>query len=114
MVRLFSGLPCPWWIGGGYAIELAVGRSFRPHGDIRRPVHELGMTSADGVPYLAPEVQLYYKAKAPRPKDEEDFTTTLPLLTDDRRDWLAGAIPLTYGVNGPHPWLTRLRRADNR
>ncbi|MFC8828450.1 nucleotidyltransferase domain-containing protein [Streptomyces sp. NPDC057137] len=192
VVRLFSGLPCPWWIGGGYAIELAVGHAFRPHGDIdvlllrrdqlaaqrvlagwewwaadppgtlrpwaagevlpvgvhdiwcrpgpgapwriqvmldeshgeewtsrrdprvRRPVRELGVTSAEGVPYLAPEVQLYYKAKAPRPKDEEDFATMLPLLTDDRRDWLAGAISLAYGANDPHPWLARLRQADSR
>ncbi|MEV8332824.1 nucleotidyltransferase domain-containing protein, partial [Streptomyces niveus] len=34
VVRLFSGLRCPWWIAGGHAIELAVGHAFRPHGDI--------------------------------------------------------------------------------
>ncbi|MEW1794420.1 MULTISPECIES: hypothetical protein [Streptomyces] len=27
-----------------------------------------------------------------------DFTAVLPLLTDERRDWLAGAISLTYGT----------------
>lgn len=33
-VALFSALRCPWWIAGGYAVELAVGRSFRAHADI--------------------------------------------------------------------------------
>lgn len=30
--RLFAGTP--WLLAGGYAVELAVGRAFRPHGDI--------------------------------------------------------------------------------
>ncbi|WP_405607205.1 amino acid transporter [Streptomyces sp. NBC_01511] len=187
VVRLFSGLRCPWWIAGGYAIEFAVGHAFRSHGDIdvlllrrdqlaaqralagwewwaadppgtlrpwaageilppgvhdiwcrpgpgtpwriqvmldeshgrqwtsrrdprvRRPVGGLGATSAEGAPYLAPEVQLFYKAKEPRPQDEEDFAAVLPLLTDDRRQWLADAISLAYGTR---PWLARLRPAN--
>jgi hypothetical protein len=27
-------MPYPWWIAGGYAIELAIGRPVRDHGDI--------------------------------------------------------------------------------
>ena len=34
VVALFRGFAAPWWVAGGYAIELAVGRSFREHGDI--------------------------------------------------------------------------------
>ncbi|MFD4171693.1 nucleotidyltransferase domain-containing protein, partial [Streptomyces albidoflavus] len=30
----FSPLREPWWIAGGYAVELAVGRAFRAHADI--------------------------------------------------------------------------------
>lgn len=30
----FAGFGAPWWIAGGHAIELAVGRSLRPHGDL--------------------------------------------------------------------------------
>lgn len=63
------------------------------------------MTSAAGIPFLAPDVQLYYKANAPRPKDEEDFDAALPLLTEQRRRWLADAITKSYG---PHPWSKRL------
>ena len=31
---LLSSLTVPWWIGGGWAIDLAVGRPTRPHDDI--------------------------------------------------------------------------------
>ncbi|MGW7682467.1 nucleotidyltransferase domain-containing protein [Kribbella sp. NPDC054772] len=31
---LFGRLTTPWWIAGGYAIELLAGRPLRPHGDI--------------------------------------------------------------------------------
>ncbi|GFE12794.1 hypothetical protein Sgleb_08410 [Streptomyces glebosus] len=73
---------------------------------VRRSVSTLGTASAAGVPFLAPDVQLYYKAKAPRPKDEEDFDTVLPLLTKRQRRWLVDAITKTYG---PHPWIKRLK-----
>jgi hypothetical protein len=73
---------------------------------VRRPISTLGMASGEGVPFLAPDVQLYYKAKAPRPKDEEDFDTVLPVLTDQQRRWLVDAIKQTYG---PHPWIKRLQ-----
>ncbi|MFJ6824516.1 hypothetical protein ACIQRJ_29380 [Streptomyces niveus] len=33
-----------------------------------------------------------------RRRARPDFTAVLPLLTDERRDWLAGAISLTYGT----------------
>ncbi|GAA4061623.1 nucleotidyltransferase domain-containing protein [Streptomyces shaanxiensis] len=72
---------------------------------VRRPISALGMTTAEGVPFLAPDVQLYYKAKAPRPKDEEDFDAALPVLTDQQRQWLVDAISMTYGA---HPWSRRL------
>ncbi|MGW2672423.1 nucleotidyltransferase domain-containing protein [Streptomyces sp. NPDC001272] len=201
VVGLFSPLTTPWWMAGGHAIELAVGRPLRPHADIdvlvlrahqhavqralpgwewwvadppgrlrpwqpgeylrlgvhdvwcrpgpdgpwriqvmldeshedlwvsrrcalvHRPLAELGTVTADGVPYLAPEVQLFYKAREPRPKDEEDFAAVLPLLRPAQRAWLVKAIREAYGppprsprdggrervVHGPpHPWTARL------
>jgi hypothetical protein len=164
----------PWWLAGGHAIELAVGRELRPHGDIdvlllrrdqlavqdalagwewwaadppgtlrpwapaeilpagvhdiwcrpdqkawriqvmldesdgedwvsrrnarlRRPIAELGRLSTDGIPYLAPDVQLFYKARQPRAKDEIDFAAALPTLTEAERAWLTNAITDTYG-----------------
>lgn len=182
--RLFSSAKAPWWVAGGYAIELAVGYSFREHSDIdvlllrrdqrvvqevmptwewwaadppgtlrpwqpgeilsagvhdiwcrpgrsepwqiqimldeaegqdwisrrcaqvRRPINLLGRHSTEGVPYLAPEVQLFYKAHQPRPKDEEDFGAALPTLDVGQRQWLAAAIAQAYG---DHPWGEHLR-----
>ncbi|MET9343391.1 hypothetical protein [Nonomuraea sp. NPDC003804] len=34
VVALFGASTVPWWVSGGYAIELAVGRPFREHGDV--------------------------------------------------------------------------------
>jgi hypothetical protein len=73
---------------------------------IRRPVAGLGSVTADGIPYLAPEIQLLYKGKAPRPKDETDFTAALPVLTGPQREWLRDALGLMYGPG--HPWRPRL------
>jgi len=183
VVARFGGVRVPWWVAGGVAIELAVGRRFRSHGDIdvlllrrdqlaaqqalagwewwcadppgklrpwapdevlpvgvhdiwcrpgpdapwriqvmldesrgdewvsrrnprvHRPIGTLAVPTPDGTPCLAPEIQLYYKAKAPRPMDELDFEATLPLLSPQQKHWLTEAITTAYG---PTPWSDRL------
>ena len=60
-----------------------------------------------GVEYLAAEVQLLFKSKGLRPKDEEDFVQIAPLLTVVQRHWLANALRLT---SPGHPWIDRLNR----
>jgi hypothetical protein len=72
---------------------------------IRRPIAQIGRMSADGIPYLDPEIQLLYKAKGPRPKDEQDFAAMLPNMNALQRRWLRDAISIAYGE---HPWLNRL------
>jgi hypothetical protein len=184
VARLFVGLGASWWIAGGWAIDLFVGRQTRPHGDVdvlvlrgdqlavqralagwdlhaadppgtlrpwragevlppgvhdvwcrpspdapwrlqlmlgehegddwlfrrdrrvRGPLAGLGRRSADGVPYLAPEVQFLYKARpVPLPKDEADFAAALPLLSTEQRVWLREAL----GVCAPaHSWREAL------
>ena len=175
-----AGLPAPWWIAGGWAIDLFVGRQTRAHGDldvevlrrdqlvvqrlltgwdlraagggrlrrwppaapladglnsvwgrpagdrpwaiqimlaegdgdrwvyrrdprVSRPLAALGRRTPEGIPYLAPEVQLLYKARAPRPKDQADFERAR--LGEDGRRWLGGALALAHPG---HPWLARL------
>jgi hypothetical protein len=71
---------------------------------LRRPLATLGCLSAEGVPFLAPEIQLFYKAETIRPKDEVDFAALVPRLDTGQRHWLAKAIATTYGQ---HPWLPR-------
>jgi hypothetical protein len=183
VARLFTNLGAPWWLAGGYAIDMAAGRPLREHGDIdvlvlrrdqlavqhalagwewwaadppgtlrpwrhgeilpttvhdiwcrpthdhpwriqvmldesadedwvsrrnpavRRPIASIGHVSETGVPYLAPEIQLFYKAKSRRPKDEHDFTQVLSELGPAQRNWLHRAIADTYG---DHPWQGRL------
>jgi hypothetical protein len=184
VTRIFSACQVRWWIAGGYAIELAVGRPFRYHEDIdvlllrrdqltvqralagwqwhaadppgtlrpwrpgeqlpagvhdiwcrpgpdepwriqimldesdgrdwvsrrdqrvRRPISSIGSVTADGIPYLAPEIQLFYKARNIRPKDETDFGVAVQTLTGPQRDWLAAALGMVYGDD--HPWRARL------
>ncbi|MEU8837491.1 amino acid transporter [Streptomyces sp900116325] len=77
----------------------------RRNGSVRRAIDQVGALSGDGVPYLVPEVQLFYKAGQPRPKDEQDFAAALPILDDTQRRWLAESIVETYGR---HSWSDRL------
>jgi hypothetical protein len=193
---LLSSLTVPWWVTGGWAIDLAVGQVTRPHDDvdvvllerdehalrhlpgvslqlvvgpdhqeqpwtagrrmlagpdsvrvtsprlpiptqvlfaaavgttwvyhrgrptILRPLSAAGQARY-GIPYLAPEVVLTMKSMSGRDKDEHDFSSALPLLDRDQREWLRDAItrrwqgfrrrtgdPLAAGTE--HPWTSRL------
>jgi hypothetical protein len=78
---------------------------FRRDRRITRPLGDFGRRSADGVPYVAPEVQLLFKSRDPQPKDEADFAAARPLLDPAARRWLADALSL----HAPgHLWLPRL------
>ena len=179
---LFEELEVPWWISGGYAIELFVGRRLRKHGDldigilkrdqlvirehlgswdlqaasggtlqpwrigerlaedvndvwcrpdqrkpwmlqlhlndssenmwefrrdrrVRRSMTEVVLRDDKEIPYLAPEIQLLFKTKHTRPRDEVDLEGALPLLCREKRRWLAYAISTT---SPGHTWLSRL------
>lgn len=159
-----------WWIAGGFAVELFVGRSFRSHEDldlfmlhrdhlkirkhfpgweiwearqgklslwhenealdaschtlwlrekgtsswkleimldesheeewvsrrckkVRLPLSELKPQSH----VLPAMIQLYYKAKNPRPKDRKDWEMAWPLLSEEEKTWLKWAITTAYG-----------------
>jgi hypothetical protein len=71
---------------------------------LRRAIASIGTVAENGVPYLAPEIQLFYRAEDTRPKDEADFTAIRPLLSGTHRNWLREAISETYGA---HPWQAR-------
>ena len=46
------------------------------------------LRSADGLPYLAPELQLLFKSTNARPKDDVDAEVVIPLLDDNGCDLL--------------------------
>ena len=75
---------------------------------IRLPYERIIELSPDGIPYLAPEIVLLFKAKHSRPKDEADFAGVLPLLGPNRRAWLAETLA---GVHPGHRWLSALGSA---
>ncbi|MFD6588363.1 nucleotidyltransferase domain-containing protein [Streptomyces anulatus] len=72
---------------------------------IRLPYSEIVHHTQDGIPYLAPELVLLFKAKHARPKDQRDFDATVPLLTGAQRTTLA---ELLARVHPGHAWLTDL------
>lgn len=72
---------------------------------ITLPHAELILRTADGIPYVVPEVVLLFKAKARRAKDESDFRRALPALNEARRSRLSGWLSR---VHPGHPWLDTL------
>jgi hypothetical protein len=69
------------------------------------PVERFCLRSPSGLPAMAPEVLLWYKAGEQRPHDELDFSALLPVISDEQREWLQDAISL---ADPEHPWLTGL------
>jgi hypothetical protein len=93
-----------------WILDVAVGEGddtswiYRRDPRIRRPWDEAVLATPDGLPYLAPELQLLFKSKAPRPKDDQDLREVLPLLEPVRRRSLLGLLPTS------HPWRPVLLR----
>jgi hypothetical protein len=78
----------------------------RRSASVIRPIAEMGWRDGAGLSYLAAEIQLFYKAKSPRPKDEQDFSAALPLLGERQTEWLRDAIAAAYGKD--NAWLKTL------
>ena len=72
---------------------------------IRLPYSQIIHRTAEGIPYLAPELVLLFKAKHARAKDQADFDGTVPLMTPAQRTALAG---LLTRVHPGHRWLANL------
>jgi hypothetical protein len=95
-------------VGAPWAVEVMLADGdddtwrFRRDPEITMAMAALVSTTSDGVPFCTPEVQLLYKAKQHRAKDDADLTRCLHRLTDDQATWLAAAI----GRSQPdHPWI---------
>ncbi|MEU4766373.1 hypothetical protein AB0H12_24260 [Actinosynnema sp. NPDC023794] len=73
---------------------------------IRLPYRDVILHTRDGIPYLAPELVLLFKAEHARVKDQADFDNTVPHLSPAQRRTLAG---LLARVHPGHPWLAHLQ-----
>jgi hypothetical protein len=95
----------------GTTIELLLNEAaseiwhFRRDRRIRRPLSLVGRKTPQGMPYLAPEVVLLYKAQDFRASDAADFAIVRDDLNEEQRSWLAHAITTAHG---DHPWLATL------
>lgn len=74
----------------------------RRDGRVRMRYADLILRTAEGIPYARPETVLLFKAKATRPKDEDDFAAVLPHLSGEARRWLRAALAT---VHPGHTWL---------
>jgi hypothetical protein len=80
--------------------------TYRRDRRIRRPLRELsGPASTPHLPLLAPEMQLLYKSRSLRPKDEADFRAVQGALDAGQRLWLREALSTT---DPDHPWREAL------
>jgi len=83
----------PWaldvLIGEGSSTEWVFRRDY----SVRRPWQEAVLATNDGMPYLAPEIQLLFKSKQVRAKDQMDAAHVIPQLDADRQRWLQDLLP---------------------
>jgi hypothetical protein len=85
---------------------------FRRDARITRPLSNAIRRSPEGVAYLAPEIQLLYKSRAPRPQDQADFDHVVPHLARGSRTWLLQSL---MSVDPEHAWIPMLKdRADDQ
>jgi len=76
-----------------------------------RPLDEVTWVGPDGVRYARPEIVLFYKAKAARPKDDLDLARTIETLEPTALGWLAEALGRVYPG---HRWLEVVAAGSGR
>ena len=81
-------------------------RDDRVHGRI----DDLSIMVGD-VPCLRPDLQLLFKAKSSRPKDDLDFLQLLPMLSEQDRQRLWDWLDLTSPNR--HPWMPALEHPSH-
>ena len=106
-----SGFPEPWepnYDERQFFLNEAEGGIWISRRDprIRLHVREFAQRNADGVPIVAPEVQLLYKARHAPKKDDHDFRARrAPPSRRRAAAWLRDALEL---VHPGHRWIQAL------
>ena len=66
---------------------------------------EFGLRTPEGYPIIRPEIQLLYKAKTGREKDQHDFRVCLPCLNRAQKYWLKEALERAHPG---HNWIKEI------
>jgi hypothetical protein len=104
-----NNLWCREDIGRPWCLDVTVGDGdekswvFRRNPGIRVPWKEAVLRTERDVPYIAPELQLLFKSRDCRPKDDRDAAEVIPVLTANRRNRLHDLLA------EDHPWQALLK-----
>jgi len=85
-----------------WALDITIGDGdegnwvFRRDPSVRIPWRDAVLRSPDGIPYLAPELQLLFKSRNVRAKDELDAKTVIAELSPSQRKWLHLNLPASH------------------
>lgn len=79
---------------------------FRRDQTLRGTLSKMIAYTSAGWPILSPEIQLLYKGKSIRAKDQADFDHLLPHFSTTQKEWLREKLKIAYGRS--HPWITHL------
>jgi hypothetical protein len=103
--------------GASWAVEILLADGDRSEWKFRRDPTitldggRLVRATENGVPCCTPEVQLLYKSKMARPKDDVDLAHCLHRMDKGQRSWLRDAISRT---TPDHPWIEVLEASLHR
>ncbi len=106
-----NNLWCRRTVDGPWCIDLTVSDGndsewiFRRNRSLRLPWDIAVLKSSTGIPYLAPELQLLFKSKNTRNKDDQDAAEVIPQLDIGQRNFLDRNLPEN------HPWRNLLGQA---
>jgi hypothetical protein len=78
---------------------------FRRDPRISYPLSSAVRRNPEGIAFLAPEIQLLYKARATRAQDQADFDHVVPHLALDARTWLLESLRI---MDPEHAWISVL------
>lgn len=95
------------WAGKvAWSVDFTVGDGsesewiYRRNPTVRRPWAEAVLRTGEGLPYLAPDIQMLFKSKDSRPKDHEDARMVIPLLSGAERRFLLRHLPDGHAWRG--------------
>ena len=99
-----NNLWCRPTVGAPWTLDVTISEgsnekwTYRRDPSVQRKWDLAVLRTADGIPYLAPELQLLFKSKGLRPKDEVDAKEVIPTLDADQCVYLA------CKLRADHPW----------